>query len=233
MKNVFKTLLLVGSLATFMFGCTGDDGALGPAGANGTNGTNGTNGKDGNANVVYTDWKTIDWTGGFFQPSNKLSATLIVKGTDEPLFTRDAMDKAVIYSYFKINELAYDNANAEYKLVERIVPSGNGGYAYFKRPGSTKNQGDDFSILTVNTGNPGVNYFRPYINFQTSIYDANGNQVTDSRFAGKLAEDYREYAKAVTYRHVIIYGGTKAARVNNPVDMSDYNAVKAFYKLPN
>ena len=48
-----------------------------------------------------------------------------------------------------------------------------------------------------------------------------------------MAADFRTYAKAVTYRHVIIYGGSKAARVSKQVDMNDYNAVKAFYKLPN
>lgn len=230
MKNVFKSLFLACTLAAFNFGCTGEDGALGPAGANGTNGTNGTNGKDGNANVVYTDWKEIDWSGGFFKYNSNKNASLTVKNTAEPLFTQEAMDKAVVYTYYKTNDLVEDaSSTGDYVLADRIGTSGN---YFFKRPGITTSKYEDYSQMLVSTFKMGLNYFQPTMYFATQTYDYTiSNYIADPLFTTKVAADFRAYAKPVTYRHVIIYGSTKAARLNQHVDMNDYQAVKAFYKI--
>ena len=80
----------------------------------------------------------------------------------------------------------------------------------------------------------GVNYFQPNLNIltQTSDYTIN-SYIPDSQYANKTAAELRDYVKSLTYRHVIIYGSTKASRISMPVDMNDYKAVKAFYKIPN
>ena len=136
MKNSFKTFFFVGVLVTLLYGCKGDDGTLGPAGANGTAGTNGTNGKDGNANVVYTDWKTMDWSGGLVRYNDNKNVLLTIKSTAEPLFTQDAMDKGVVYTYYKINFAELEPGTNEYKLVGGV---GTAGYYFFKRPGIMTN----------------------------------------------------------------------------------------------
>lgn len=214
-------------------GPQGPQGAVGPAGANGTNGQTGPAGPQGpmgNANVVYTAWKSPNWENYSRLPDN-MRAFLNVSqaGQANAAFTADAINKGLVYTYVKILERVWDNANAEYKLVERIVP--NGAFTSVKIPGRTTNQWDDFMFVYTSWNNIGQNYFDPYLQFYTERWDqAQAKMVPVSEAIGKPASYFRDLAKDLPqFRHVIVHGST-AGRMG--VDFKDYNQVKRAFNLP-
>lgn len=215
-------------------GTNGATGTTGATGATGTTGATGANGKDGNANVVYTDWKTIDWTGGFGRYSSNTRTYLNVKSTDEPMFTQDAMDKAVVYTYYKGAVRSYDRGSDEYKLREVIVNAYDN-YAFFniKRPGTTTNTFNDYTNVRISADQLiGVNYFNQYITIYSEIYDSVKNAyVVDPILLTKTATDFRDYVKGFQYRHIIVYGSTKGRMAS--INWKDYEEVKKALNLPN
>lgn len=212
-------------------GAQGPQGAVGPAGANGANGPAGPQGPMGNANVVYTAWKTPTWDI-FNRAQDNMMAFLNVNnvsGTANAAFTADAINKGVVYTYVKILERQWDNANSEYKLVERIVP--NGAFTSVKIPGRTTNQWEDFMFVYTSWNNIGQNYFEPYLQFRTERWDqAQLKNVPLPEAIGKPASFFRDLAKDLPqFRHVIVHGST-AGRMG--VDFKDYAQVKRAFNLP-
>lgn len=213
-------------------GSQGPQGAVGPAGANGTNGQTGPAGPQGpmgNANVVYTAWKTPTWEN-YGRSLDNMMAFLNVSqaGQANAAFTADALNKGVVYTYVKIQERQYDAANAEYKLVERIVP--NGAWTAVKIPGRATNAWEDFMNVYVSWNNIGQNYFDPYLQFRTERYDpAQQKNVPLPEAIGKPASFFRDLAKDLPqFRHVIIHGSTAGRQ---GVDFKDYEAVKRAFNL--
>ena len=104
-------------------GTAGANGAIGTAGANGTNGKDGTagatgatgatgaKGETGNANVTYNDWKPVKTDkvySGKDAKGNYNYLQFYPSDTKEPLFTKEAMNTAAIYTYVKYNLIKYD-----------------------------------------------------------------------------------------------------------------------------
>ena len=85
----------------------GEVGPIGPAGANGANGANGTigatgaTGATGTANVIYSDWATVTFTGSGTSWSGKITA---------PKITQDILDKGVVKAYFKFGTDVYEGS---------------------------------------------------------------------------------------------------------------------------
>ncbi|MBC7891385.1 MAG: hypothetical protein H7Y12_04155 [Sphingobacteriaceae bacterium] len=218
-------------------GAAGTTGTTGPGGTNGTNGATGpagavgAQGPMGNANVVYTAWKSPAWENYGRSPDN-LRAYLNISeaGKANAAFTADAINKGVVYTYIKIKALEYDNANQEFKLVERISP--NGGFTYTKIPGRETNTSSDFvGTYAGYDPNIGVNYFYPFLQVYTERFDqVQGKNVPIAEMIGKPASYFRDLVKDLPqFRHVIVHGST-AGRMN--VDFKDYAVVKRAFNLP-
>lgn len=240
MKKV-STICMIMATVLF-FGCEGPEGPLGPQGAKGDNGdvgavgpkgdtgstgTNGTNGKDGNANVVYSAWLVPTWSAN---GSNVNYSYFEQKDKQNDLLTQDAIDKGVVYTYVKARQLNYNSDKQEYELLDVISPN-NGNY-FMKIPGRTTNDYRDFTRASFYISNEiGVNYLNVgatlvkigpdvnYTNFETPIPE----------LANKSFDFYKDLLKDLKYRVVVVHGSTQG-RIN--VDMTDYEAVKKAYNLP-
>ena len=219
--------------ATGTAGANGKDGGTGATGATGSTGAAGANGKDGNANVVYSEWITPTWVSSG-EGSDRFY--LNQRSTANALITQDAIDKAVIYTYWKVKALNYNQDKSEYELVERISP--NNGYSYFKISGRTSNNWQDFQYMQNSFESQiGVNY----LSVNSSVYRfgyallANGtysniNTLIPDFAAGKGFTFYNELVKDISkYRVIVVYGSTKGRLAS--VNMKDYNEVKKAFNL--
>lgn len=74
-------------------------GDPGPAGATGPAGPTGVAGPTGSANVIYSPWANVTFTGASTSWSAKITA---------PGVTQDIMDKGVVKTYFKFGTSVYD-----------------------------------------------------------------------------------------------------------------------------
>ena len=83
---------LVLTSGLFLMNCKGTDGAVGPAGAIGPAGAAGATGTTGSANVIYSDWISVTFTG---------SITSYVGTINAPKLTQDILDKGLVQTYFK------------------------------------------------------------------------------------------------------------------------------------
>ena len=73
----------------------GDVGPIGPAGANGANGATGAvggTGATGTANVIYSDWISVTFTGSLTSCAGTITA---------PKLTQEILDKGLVQTYFK------------------------------------------------------------------------------------------------------------------------------------
>lgn len=210
--NFFSLLILLGLTA-----CKGTQGDVGPAGTNGT---------DGNANVVYTDWKTPTWdldyglyNSAYYFGQNSTTSTVL---------TQDAIDKAAIFIYFKGKDLVR-NGLGTYQLVDRIATDQI--ISYIKIPGRTTNLPQDYATMTSGKYTIGVNYLEMLASVDGSSSDADGNTYTISEFTNKTLSYYFSLAgSAIQYRIVVVYGSTKSARYAG-VNWKDYTEVKEALKL--
>lgn len=75
-------------------GANGQDGADGIDGANGADGADGADGQDGNANVIASDWVTIDFVG---------SGSLVNFDINDSRITQEIIDKGVVLAYGRIS----------------------------------------------------------------------------------------------------------------------------------
>lgn len=80
-------------------GATGATGPAGPAGATGATGATGAAGATGTANVIYSDWATVTFTGSSTTWTGKITA---------PKITQEILDKGVVKTYFKFGTDVYE-----------------------------------------------------------------------------------------------------------------------------
>lgn len=218
-------------------GPQGASGLTGPVGASGAQGLPGTPGKDGNANVVYTDWKSLP-ADQYGRTSNNQFAFLSSSITSQTVLTREAIDRAAIYVYYRVNVPVYDAADNDYKLQERIAQGNTSCYSLI--PGRQPTAANNFaSFLRTFVSNDllGVNYFNSTMQLSTYETNAAGATVAIPEYVGKDAAYFRSIVKDVLqYRIVVVYGSTKGGRASyngRPVDFNDYAQVKAYFNLAN
>lgn len=212
--------------ATGAAGAAGTPGATGPAGASGVAGATGPM---GNANVVYTDWKAVDISGTVFKYPNLSGVQLVPASTANTLLTKDAIDKGVIYVYYKFGQLSFDQTSG-YKLVERIKQDTV--VAAVKIPGRTTNNINDYTKYQITTDFLGQNYFAPKVFIFSGIYNTSSDRYDPiPELLFQPDQVYRTMLKDYPqYRIVVVYGSVKG-RVG-AVDFKDYAAVKQAFNLP-
>lgn len=110
MKTITKILamLAIVSAMIFMDACKGEKGDVGPAGTTGATGTagatgatgaTGQTGATGTANVIYSDWTNVTFTGS----GTSWSATI-----NAPKITQEILDKGFVKAYFKFGSSVYE-----------------------------------------------------------------------------------------------------------------------------
>lgn len=214
-NNILYFILLLG-----MVNCRGPQGDTGPQGAVGTKGIPGD---AGNPNVVYTDWKTYTWQ---VKKNTNDSYELSVSSTDNPVFTRNAISSAAIFTYVKYQTFA-DSIPTTYKLVERISNSKDISH-YFKIPGRKNASFFDYGFSYIATGGIDENYFSPTI--QVNTYTL-GQAIPELQ--NQSADYIRNLVKNLPqFRHVIVYGGVKNGRLAS-INWSNYDEVKQILSLKN
>ncbi|MBD2755557.1 hypothetical protein [Spirosoma validum] len=212
--------------ATGATGAAGTAGATGPAGASGVAGATGAQGPMGNANIVYSEWKPVDVSTNFYAyPDNSSVYLGNDTKTDNALLTQDAIDKGIIYIYYKTGQKTFDPATGEMKLAERILTTN--GFGWLKIPGRTTNKDEDYINYYIGNELISANYLK----FSAFIYtNQNGTIVPD--LAGKTAQFYRDMIKTMPqYRIIVAYGSVKGSRTG-AVDFTDYASVKQTFNLP-
>ncbi len=212
--------------ATGTAGTTGPQGASGVTGAVGATGATGAQGAPGSPNVVYTAWKPVDLSTNFYAyPDNSSIYLGNDTKTANAVLTQDAIDKGLIYIYYKTGQKESDLASGETKLVERILPTN--GFGWIRIPGRTTSRDEDFTNYYI--GNEVISF--NYLKFTGFIY-TNRNGVVTPDIAGKSAQFYRDMLKDLPqYRIIVAYGGTPGARMGS-VDFKNYATVKRAYNLP-
>ncbi|MBD2755558.1 hypothetical protein [Spirosoma validum] len=210
--------------ATGAVGATGAAGTTGPAGVSGVAGATGAQGAAGNPNVVYSDWKPVDVSGTFFLFTDGTVYLGNDNKTDNAYLTQEAIDKGLIYIYYKLGQKTFDAATGETKLVERVVA--DSGFGYVKIPGRTTSKDEDFTSYYVANQLFGVNFLRISTNLMTTR-----SNVAIPELTGKSAQFYRDMVKTLPqYRIVVAYGSTKGGR-SGAVDFKNYASVKQAYNL--
>jgi Collagen triple helix repeat (20 copies) len=122
-------MLLITSILIFMDGCKAEKGEVGPAGATGATGAagatgatgaagaTGAKGDPGTANVFYSDWINVTFTGSGGSWIAVLTA---------PKITQDILDKGVVLMFIKIGgtvySVPYAYATSTGTIVGTILP---------------------------------------------------------------------------------------------------------------
>ncbi len=216
--------------ATGPQGVSGATGATGPQGVSGATGATGPQGPMGNANVVYTAWKTVDNSGNYFRSPDNLRVDMGNAGrTASPLLTKEVMDKSLIYVYFKFGALDFDQSIGGYRLFERIQPGNASGYV--KTPGRNTSEFNDYIFYNVNHDYLGENYLRFNVFLYTQTWDGT-KWVANTEMIGKNAQYFRDMVKDLPQYRIIIVNGSVAGGRRAAVDFNDYAAVKQAYNLP-
>lgn len=210
-------------------GPTGAAGPAGPAGATGpagASGVAGATGPMGNANVAYTEWKPIDVSGNVVNYPSRTQVDLAPASTANALLTKDAIDKGLVYIYYKFGQL--QNGTLVDRITQNTVP-----VARIKIPGRTTNNASDYASYQITTDYLGENYFSPRISLTTGTYNSTTDQITlIPDLANQSDAFYRSlFATMPQYRIVVVAGSVKSGRVGT-VDYNDYAAVKQAYSLP-
>ncbi len=190
----------------------------------------GAQGAPGNANVIYTTWKPVDLSSSGYRFEDDKSFFLGNDNTTSyPLFTKEVIDKSLIYIYFKYNELSYNNATSDYRLNERIrADNANGS---IRLPGHTLNRFEDYIYYSVYSQSLGVNYVSFALYMRTAS-NVDGTEKATPEFVGKDLAYFRTLFKDLPqYRVVIVNGSIPGGRAV-AVDYKDYAAVKRAYSLP-
>ncbi len=214
-------------------GTVGAAGPTGPAGTSGAQGLPGTPGKDGNANVVYTEWKTPP-NELYARASSNQVAQLATNVTSQTVLTREALDQAAIYVYYKLNVPVFDSQDGDFKLRERIS-SNNNVLSYVPIPGRPATAFNSFMQVSIFHDEMGLNFYKPTVLLYTSETNAANARVALPEFIGRDAAFFRNVVKdSPQYRIMVVYGTTKGGRASyegRPVDYTDYAQVKAYFGL--
>ncbi len=256
--KLFSAICLLGAM--FMFGCKGPEGPVGPQGPQGAAGTAGSNGaagvagatgatgavgatgaagKDGNSNVVATAWRKLDvgkTTANRIGGADITSITTEFGNTAEPLFTQEVMDKDLIYTYCKHNEVVY-GADGAVTLVERYELLNKSSLeAPFLIPGRNNSTENNYRYGILSPPKYGVNYFNisGLLALRRQIFNPATNQ-TEVLLPDELKGKDEAYFKGImenlfSIRHVIVKSNVAGGR-KMAINMNDYNAVKKAFNL--
>ena len=212
-------------------GDTGGTGGTGTKGDTGATGSAGEKGATGNANVVYNEWKSLslERAGSGRDPKgNYTYLYLFPLDPKEPLFTKDAINTAAIYSYIKYNVLVYSQITNTNNLEERIrlITTNSTTFTYSLIPGRNKDVNSSYSYTYFYGAEYGENYFNYGLQFGLNENVPNTNtSVLIPEFQGKDLAYFQNAGKATPLiRHVVVYGSTKGRMAS--INMNDYNEVK-------
>jgi hypothetical protein len=111
---LFLIMCMIIFLSCSKQGPTGTIGATGPVGPVGPVGPTGPKGDTGTANVIYSSWATVTFTG---------SGTFWTGQIAAPGVTQDIMDKGEVKTYFKFGSEVYDGTYSN-------IPTGHSIYQY-------------------------------------------------------------------------------------------------------
>lgn len=256
--KLFSAMALFSTM--FMFSCEGPEGPVGPSGPAGAQGTagvagnagtagkdgtvgpagaTGPAGKDGNANVTATTWRKLDigkTTANRVGGSDISSLSTEFGNTSEPLFTQEVMDKDLIYTYCRYNEVEY-GADGAVTLVERYeLLNKNSLSSPFLIPGRTNVTENNYRYGILSPPKYGVNYFNipGLLSLRRQIFNPATNQtevLVPDELKGKDEAYFKEIMENLfSIRHVIVKSNIAGGR-QIAVNMNDYNAVKKAFNL--
>lgn len=115
-KSLFLFALPMLAVALFI-GCEGDEGPAGPQGEQGEQGIQGIQGiqgeqgEPGTANVIYSEWDTLD---GAWRDTTVMGSPIKINHLNVPSLTQEILDQGVIICYSRssdgknISNLPYD-----------------------------------------------------------------------------------------------------------------------------
>jgi hypothetical protein len=235
MKNKILSIIAIGA-TLLTYSCKGPDGSIGPAGnagANGATGATGSTGANGVANAVYSEWKPLSIDK--VVSSNKnirgdyTALTLSPIDAKEPLFTKEAINTAAIYTYVK-NTIAVQNGQT-FNLEERIKLITNSNATINSLiPGRNKNLSTSYSINLLYDTEYGENHFNYTAGFIFDEFLNSNTRTLIPEFQGKDLAFFQNIIKSNTQiRHVVVYGSTKGRMAS--INMSDYEEVKRVLNL--
>lgn len=239
MTNHIKAITAIG-IIILLNACKGQDGIIGSVGASGATGAigatgaKGTAGTNGNSNIVYTDWKSVSTDVRY---SNKnvngdyVEIGFFPKDKSEPLFTKDAISKAMIITYMKCNSLELNNGI--YDLPVRIKQVQDGSRTNLanllipeRRVISPINT---LSLFLFSNNLYGENLFDYSVVIQP-MTTSDRVQRMIPEFVGKDLKYFQDLVTAnLQIRHVVVYGIVKGRYAN--LDWNDYEAVKVALNL--
>jgi hypothetical protein len=104
-----KSILIISIIIVAIISCKGPQGEVGPQGTQGSQGIQGNAGPIGTANVIYSEWTNITFTGSGSSWQAKISA---------PKITQEILDKGLVKTYFKLDKNVYE------------LPLASGGLSY-------------------------------------------------------------------------------------------------------
>jgi hypothetical protein len=235
MKNKILSIIAIGA-TLLTYSCKSPDGAVGPvgnAGANGATGATGSAGANGIANAVYSEWKPLSIDKVISSNKNTrgdyTALTLSPIDAKEPLFTKEAINTAAIYTYVKYT-IAVQNGQT-FNLEERIKLITNSNATVNSLiPGRNKNLSTSYSINLLYDTEYGENYFNYTAGFIFDEFLNNNTRTLIPEFQGKDLAFFQNIIKSNTQiRHVIVYGSTKGRMAS--VNMNDYEEVKRVLNL--
>lgn len=239
MKNIILSIAAVcGALLTYS--CKGPEGSVGPAGAvgsagaNGATGATGATGANGIANAVYSEWKSlsIDKVISSFKNNrgDYTSLTFAPSDAKEPLFTKNAINTAAIYTYVKYTVAVQSGQTID--LEERVKLITNSSASTNSLiPGRNKNLFNSYAINLLYGTEYGENYFNYTVGFILDELPPNVLlRALIPEFQGKDLAFFQNIIKSNTQiRHVVVYGSIKGRMAS--INMNDYEQVKKVLKL--
>lgn len=210
-------------------GKQGDKGETGSKGETGLQGQTGQQGETGNANVFYTDWKTLPWSSqfSFLDKDSTLKLNIQHYGYSwiaVPELTDEVLGNSAIFVYKRFYRFGYTDKAQE--VYSQVVSA------------EKEIQGEIFKEGMVGTPYQGftlrgklshsTDFTQGSISFVGSLkYSLPEGLPTNEEGIENLIKRYND---AIQYRILIIKGGTQFGRLRN-LDFNDYEAVKKALEL--
>ena len=249
--KIFSAILLAGSLVACKKGDLGPEGPQGPQGQQGQQGPQGPQGTPGSAAVQYSSWievKDADWVQTSFEETdgdywNYGSGGGWLQGTDTtisyraevstPGVTQQVLDSGIVVYYLKDSSDTYKGSVRHFSVYDAYNDWYNVGASNRTKEEAEGNYLAGFWIFTGSDTIPKQ---------KLTLYTLwqGGTRYNDPRSVYEYA--YLEFKQKYTelkpktkfyIRYVIIPGGSSVGgRVAPPpVDVKNYDAVKAYYRI--